>query len=143
MANNHAPARDVTKWLRLSCLCLKNPMKQKMQQMEGGSILANLEVTSFMNGPLCGGHRLRSLGNFLSFQGLQCKNKPFFFCDIDHILQTPFGLIEIFEFWILKLFDLIWLALGPSKSIHQNSIAILGLSLSANTILGWVGQKLS
>ena len=66
--------------------------------MVGGSILANLEVTLFMNGSLCGGHRLRSLGNFLSFQGPQCKNKPSFFYDIDHILQTHFGLIEIFEY---------------------------------------------
>ena len=73
-------------------------MKQKMQQMEGGSILANLEVTSFMNGPLCGGHRLRSLGNFLSFQGLQCKNKPFFSATLITFCKPLLALLRFLSF---------------------------------------------
>ena len=145
MANDHAPTRDVTKWLRLSCLCLKNPMKQKLQQMERGSILANFEVTSFMSGPLCGGHRLRSLGNFLSFQGLQCKNVPSFFLRHWSHFANPFW--PYWDFWVLNS-KTFWFNLVSFRSIKIYppkfySTAILGLSLSVNTILGWVGQKLS
>ena len=103
-------------------------------------------VNSFMNGPLCGGHRLRSLGNFLSFQGLQCKNKPSFFLRHWSHFANPFW--PYWDFWVLnsKTFWFNFVSFRTIKIIYPPkfySIAILGLSLSANTILGWVGQKLS
>ena len=52
----------------------------------------------FYECPFCGGHRYDHWAISYLFKDSNARISPLFFCDIDHILQTPFGLIENFEF---------------------------------------------